>query len=140
MEVWLDSGCSFYIIKEYSHHKWYVAAVDAGTSGSAQTERRCSIIGKNSSQTTKAAEKYIRKAIEMGADHAVFFRTGDIEFDPRTLLKCMFGCNTWGKGHTCPSRPGSLKPWEYEQIFRKYSWGIIIHSHSKKSPRMSHSQ
>ncbi|MFY9568474.1 MAG: DUF2284 domain-containing protein [Acetivibrionales bacterium] len=87
---------------------------------------------KNSSQATKAAEKYIRKAIEMGADHAVFFRTGDIEFDPRTLLKCMFGCNTWGKGHTCPSRPGSLKPWEYEQIFRKYSWGIIIHSHSKK--------
>lgn len=62
-----------------------------------------------------AAEKYIKKALALGADHAVFFRTDDIEFDPRTLLKCMFGCNDWGKGHTCPSRPGSLLPWEYEQ-------------------------
>ena len=44
----------------------------------------------------------------------------------------MFGCASWGKGHTCPSRPGALKPWEYEQIFRKYSWGVIIHSHNKK--------
>lgn len=77
-------------------------------------------------------EKYIGKAMDMGADHAVVFKTDDIVFDSRTLLKCMYGCNDWGKGHTCPSRPGSLKPWEYEQIFRKYSWGIIIHSTSKK--------
>ena len=84
-------------------------------------------------EAPKAAEDYIRKALEMGADHAVFFRTGDIEFDPRSLLKCMFGCSSWGKDHTCPSRPGSLKPWEYEQIFRRYSWGIIIHSHNKKT-------
>jgi predicted metal-binding protein len=80
----------------------------------------------------KGAEKYIKKALDLGASHAVVFKTEDIEFDPRTLLKCMFGCGDWGKGPTCPSRPGSLKPWEYEQIFRKYSWGIIIHSHSKK--------
>jgi len=79
-----------------------------------------------------AAEKYIKKALALGADHAVFFRTDDIEFDPRTLLKCMFGCNDWGKGHTCPSRPGSLLPWEYEHILRRYRWGIIIHSHNKK--------
>ena len=56
------------------------------------------------------AGKYIRKAMDMGADHAVFFRTEDIAFDPRSLLKCMFGCSSWGKDHTCPSRPGSLKP------------------------------
>lgn len=78
------------------------------------------------------AEKYIKKALEMGADHAVEFKTEDIEFDPRTLLKCMFGCGDWGKGHTCPSRPGSLDPWEYEKLFKKYRWGIIIHSRDKK--------
>jgi len=38
----------------------------------------------------------------------------------------------WAKGHTCPSRPGSLKPWEYREVFEKYSWGIIIHSTNKK--------
>lgn len=44
----------------------------------------------------------------------------------------MFGCTDWGKGNTCPSRKGSLKPWEYKEIFSKYSWGIIIHSTDKK--------
>lgn len=78
-------------------------------------------------------EKYfIEMALKMGADHAVAFKTNDIAFDARTILKCMYGCNDWGKGHTCPSRTGSLKPWEYEQVFRKYSWGIIIHSTDKK--------
>lgn len=78
------------------------------------------------------AEKYIKLALEMGADHAVKFLPDDIAYDPRTLLKCMYGCADWGKGNTCPSRPGSLKPWEYEQLFRRYSWGIIIHSTDKK--------
>lgn len=72
------------------------------------------------------------KAIELGADHAVIFNLEQIVFDPRTLLKCMFGCSDWGHGHTCPSKPGSLKPWEYQKIFEKYQWGIIVHSTSKK--------
>lgn len=87
---------------------------------------------ENTVPDRRAAEKYIKKALALGADHAVAFNTEDIEFDSRALLKCMFGCKDWGKGPTCPSRPGSLKPWEYEQIFKKYSWGIIIHSHDKK--------
>lgn len=78
------------------------------------------------------AEKYIKRALDMGADHAVAFRIDDIVFDPRTLIKCMFGCKDWGKGNTCPSRPGLLTPWQYEDIFRRYSWGVIIHSKSKK--------
>lgn len=78
-------------------------------------------------------ETYFKeKALSLGADHAVVFRINEIVFDPRTILKCMFGCNDWGKGHTCPSRPGSLNVFEYKQILEKYSWGIIIHSTSKK--------
>lgn len=75
---------------------------------------------------------YIDLALKLGASDAVTFKIEDIEFDPRTLLKCMFGCNDWGKGNTCPSRKGSLSPWEYETIFKKYSWGVIIHSTDKK--------
>lgn len=76
---------------------------------------------------------YVNKALELGADDAVIFNIGDIEFDSRTILKCMFGCSDWGKGNTCPSRPGSLKPWEYEKVLKKYSWGVIIHTHDKKN-------
>ncbi len=75
---------------------------------------------------------FVEKALQLGADHAVLFDIEDIAFDPRTILKCMFGCSDWGKGHTCPSRPGSPMPWEYKEIFEKYSWGVIIHSGSKK--------
>ncbi len=76
--------------------------------------------------------RYIASALEQGAAHAVAFTPDDIVFDPRTLLKCMFGCSDWGLGPTCPSRPGALKPSEYEDMLRRYSWGIIIHSPSKK--------
>lgn len=78
-------------------------------------------------------EKYfVEKALELGADDAVAFKIEDIEFDPRTILKCMFGCGDWGKGHTCPSRPNSPSIFEYRKIFEKYTWGIIIHSKDKK--------
>lgn len=75
---------------------------------------------------------FTEMALKLGADHAVPFRLEDIEFDSRTILKCMFGCGDWGKGHTCPSRAGSLKPWKYKEVFGKYSRGIIIHSTDKK--------
>lgn len=76
---------------------------------------------------------YVERALELGADHAVLFELKDIIFDSRTILKCMFGCADWGKGHTCPSRPGSLKPWEYQKVLQEYAWGVIIHSTKKKT-------
>jgi predicted metal-binding protein len=76
---------------------------------------------------------FVELARELGADDAVVFSIDDIVFDPRTLLKCMFGCADWGKGLTCPSRDRSLKPWEYQRVFERYSWGIIVHSTDKKT-------
>lgn len=77
-------------------------------------------------------EQMTARALELGADDAVIFSLDQIVFDSRTLLKCMFGCADWGSGHTCPSAPGALKPWEYEQILRRYQWGCIVHSTRKK--------
>ena len=77
-------------------------------------------------------EKYIKRALSLGADHALIVTPDDIVFDGRTLLKCMFGCSDWGKGCTCPSRPLFLKPWEFEPLLRKYSAVLIIHSRSKQ--------
>jgi len=77
-------------------------------------------------------EYFVKLAYELGAADAVLFEVKDIVFDSRTILKCMFGCTDWGKGPTCPSRPGSLMPWEYKKVLEEYSWGIIIHSNDKK--------
>lgn len=77
-------------------------------------------------------DKYAEKALKLGADDAVLFSIGDIAFDSRTILKCMFGCSDWGRNHTCPSRPSSPMPWEYKAIFEQYTWGVIIHSHQKE--------
>ena len=76
-------------------------------------------------------EKYVRLAMSLGAAHAVVVAPDEIVFDGRTLLKCMFGCSDWGKGPTCPSREGYLKPWEFEPMLRKYKAVLIIHSPDK---------
>ncbi len=81
----------------------------------------------------KITEKYIQLAEEMGAADCVDFNIEDIEFDPRTILKCMYGCSDWGKGNTCPSRDNNLSIKEYKQTFEKYSYGVIIHCHDKYS-------
>lgn len=75
----------------------------------------------------------IARAKELGAVSAVAFEVEDIVFDPRTILKCMFGCADWGRGHTCPSRPGSLSMEEYERVFKRFRWGVIVHAHDKRT-------
>jgi len=86
---------------------------------------------KNPALAAKA-EKYLALAREMGATDAVFFEAHQICWDSRTLLKCMYGCTDWGKNHTCPSRPGNPTMAELKEMFSRYSWGIIIHTHDKR--------
>jgi predicted metal-binding protein len=77
-------------------------------------------------------KKYRDLALTMGALHARIFGLDEIVFDPRTLIKCMFGCGDWGKGHTCPSRRGSLSLSQWRETLSRYSWGVIIHSRDAK--------
>jgi len=71
-------------------------------------------------------EKYINMAISMGAKNAVRFNISDIAFDSRVVLKCIFGCGDFGLLHSCPYQRSPLSMEEYQRIFEKYSWGIII--------------
>lgn len=73
---------------------------------------------------------YLDMAEKMGAADAVAFEIGDICFDSRTLLKCMYGCPDWGKNHTCPSR-ANVSMAEYREMLERYRWGVIIHAHDK---------
>ena len=78
-------------------------------------------------------EKYINLELSLGAVDVVAVTPDDIVFDGRTLLKCMFGCTDWGKGCTCPSREGFLRPEEFEKLLRKYKTVLIIHAYDKKT-------
>jgi len=73
-------------------------------------------------------KKYIGIALSHGAEHAVAVAPADVAFDGRTILKCMFGCEDWGRGPTCPSKAGFLKPWEFEPLLMKYKTVLVIHS------------
>jgi len=77
-------------------------------------------------------EKFRQLALELGAVHAQVFTPDDLVFDPRTLIKCMYGCGDWGKGHTCPSRAGNLPLSQWRQTLRRYRWGLIIHGHEAR--------
>jgi len=77
-------------------------------------------------------EKYISMAKEMGAENVVKFDIADIEFDPRVILKCIFGCTTYGKNHTCPFQKSPLTMEEYKQTLLRYKNGIIIHCKDAK--------
>lgn len=79
------------------------------------------------------AADLVERAEKLGAVDAVPFRTEQIEFDSRTLLKCMYGCPDYVHRHTCPSGPNSLRPWEYRRILQEYEWGIIVHTHDLES-------
>lgn len=77
-------------------------------------------------------EKYVNLALSLGAPDCVPFTIDQIVFDPRTLLKCMYGCADWGKNHTCPSRPGNPSMAELRDMFSRYRYGVIVHAHDKK--------
>jgi predicted metal-binding protein len=69
---------------------------------------------------------YIQLARELGAESAVRFEAKDIAYDPRVILKCMFGCADYGKIHTCPYQKSPLSMDEYRAVFERYTWGVII--------------
>ena len=70
--------------------------------------------------------EYVNLALHLGAENAVEFAIGGIVFDPRTLLKCVFGCADYGKNHTCPHQRSPLSLKEYKKILKRYEGGIII--------------
>ncbi|MCL2819573.1 MAG: DUF2284 domain-containing protein [Oscillospiraceae bacterium] len=78
-------------------------------------------------------KKYTDMAYELGADTVVAITPDNIVFDGRTILKCMFGCKDWGKGCTCPSRPGYLPLKEMKELLVMYKTVLIVHSRNKKA-------
>ena len=82
---------------------------------------------------------YVNMAKELGAKYVVEFSIDDIAFDPRTVLKCLFGCSSYGKNHTCPNQRSPLSTKEYKKILEHYEGGIIIGTnHKQQSQEISY--
>ena len=77
-------------------------------------------------------DEYLNLAKMLGAEHVVQFTIEDIVFDPRTVLKCIFGCADYGKIHTCPNQRSPLSMKEYKRILKRYEGGIIIGMDTKQ--------
>lgn len=69
-------------------------------------------------------KQLVDAALDLGAEAARIFALEDICFDPRTLLKCFFGCR--GGYHFCPTPKDVSNALTYSQIIRHYHWGIIL--------------
>lgn len=78
------------------------------------------------------SKEYIEYALTKGAKNAVRIDIGQVIFDHRTYLKCMYGCGGSNPETMCHSQPGRIKPWEYEPILKRYSWGVLIHSNDNR--------
>lgn len=73
----------------------------------------------------KLYKKLINKALGGGASKAVLFDASSIVFDPRSLLKCRFGCKRWGRYWTCPPNL-SLTQEQFKEALRCYQSAILI--------------
>jgi predicted metal-binding protein len=67
----------------------------------------------------------IGKSIELDAREAKLIDTDQIVFDPRSHLKCRFGCNRWGRFWTCPPHL-DLSSEMFMDAFQQYQKAIII--------------
>ena len=63
-------------------------------------------------------------ALERGATHAQVIPAHEVAFDERTVLKCQYGCPSYGRYLTCP--PFTPTPSEFEKALRTYRWAILV--------------
>jgi predicted metal-binding protein len=77
-------------------------------------------------------ESLIDRAIELGAVEAKIIDTAQIVFDPRSFLKCRFGCNRWGRFWTCPPHL-SVSTEEFMKAFERYRKAIVLKTSDPKS-------
>jgi predicted metal-binding protein len=74
----------------------------------------------------------LTKARKLGAAEARIMKTDQVVFDPRSHLKCRFGCNRWGNYWTCPPHL-SLSQEAFDQAFVRYQTAIVIKTPDPKS-------
>lgn len=65
-----------------------------------------------------------------GIDEAMIIYTSKVEVKDWVLLKCKYGCENYGKSHSCP--PNSIPPDETRKIMREYKRAILVVAKTKE--------
>jgi len=88
-----------------------------------------------SSARKPGAEALRRKALDMGAKHAVLVNPRDVVTGEWVRLKCQYGCGGYGCCLTCP--PHSPLPAQTRRLLDEYKSGLLIHSDGPRAWRTS---
>jgi len=80
----------------------------------------------------KCQNLLVEKAIALGAIDARWIDTDKVVFDPRSHLKCRFGCNRWGKFWTCPPHV-SLSVEMFMEAWARYKLALVIKTADPKA-------
>ncbi len=82
-------------------------------------------VDMNEARLTQDLERYVQKALEMGATRAAIIKAAEIPVDERVPLKCQIPrCFGYGAGAHCP--PNTLTPVELRDILKKYHWAVLF--------------
>jgi predicted metal-binding protein len=73
--------------------------------------------------------KYVKKALQYGAEEAKIIDTKNIVTGNWVRLKCQYGCDGFGKRLTCP--PFSPTPEYTKKMVSEYKKALILSYHSK---------
>lgn len=76
-------------------------------------------------------ESLIQYAKSLGASDAKLMDARAIVFDPRSVLKCTFGCNRYGKFWTCRPNIGISQD-QFMEALERYGTAIVIKSAEPK--------
>lgn len=66
----------------------------------------------------------IELAYKLGAEEANILQTDKIVVENRVILKCLYGCASYGKKKTCP--PFILTIDEFRAMLKEYSYALIL--------------
>ncbi len=69
-------------------------------------------------------KKYIRTAMELGADRAKIIPASAVTVAEWVLMKCRYGCDGYGTGHLCP--PRTPAPEETKRMLTSYSTAMVL--------------
>jgi predicted metal-binding protein len=79
----------------------------------------------NEARLTQDLDRYVAKALDMGASKAMVVKADDIPVDERVTLKCRIPrCFGYGVSAHCP--PNALEPSELRELLKKYQWAVLF--------------
>jgi len=83
------------------------------------------VLDMNEGRLDRDLDRYVEKAIELGASRAKIVNVDDIPIDERVTLKCQIPrCFGYGVSAHCP--PNTLKPAELRELLKKYKRAVFF--------------